>query len=52
MISVINKTNDRLGQRIVIRVTRGTHRTLDAGLCKALGVADLQVMAAPDAMMH
>lgn len=45
------QTNDRLSQGVVIRVTRVSHRALDAGLCQPLSVADCQVLAASIAMM-
>jgi hypothetical protein len=47
----LEQTDDRLGQCVVIGVTRGAHRTLDTGLCQSLGVTNRQVLAAPDALL-
>ena len=44
----LEPADDRPGQGVVIRITRGTCGTPDASFCQPLGVTDPLVLAAPD----
>ena len=48
----LEQADDRFRQGVVVRVADTADRRLDSGLGKSLGVADLQVLAAPVAVMH
>src|SRR5262245_37229345 len=48
----LEQSDDRLGQRVVVRVAYAADRRLDASLLQALSVTNREILAAPVAMMN
>ena len=43
----LEQSDDRLGQRVVVRIADAADRRLDAGLLQALSVTNREILAAP-----
>ena len=48
----LEEPDDRLGQRVVVRIATAAHRRLDARVGEALRVANGEVLRAAVAVMH